>query len=633
MQTDVIAAPASRPAWRGLIGFNLLTGIVLGIVGFAVGAWLGGMIGDGLRWVGQSDENDIAIFLGFALGLVGYFGGLGFFNYPISRLLGHPPSLREYDSEGWGRYFRMCTDHKVVGIQYLVVILIFFFVAGFNAMMIRTELLRPSPSIWPADTYLTLVGEHGTMMMVLMSAAVIGPFGNYLIPIMIGARRMAFPRIESMTVWMTLAAPIVLLSAIGLGGFPTGWTGYTPLADQANLGMDSYITAFILAGTALTLVGFNILATVFTMRAPGMTWGRLPLFVWAQVATAILMLLSAPVLVTALLLAVLDRTATTTFFTSGNGGSPYLFENLFWFFGHPEVYILALPGFGVALEILPVFCRKPLWGYGMAVAGMLGIAALSFMVWQHHLFVSGINAPLRPFYMLTTELISVPTGFLFINAMGTLWNARMRLEVPLLFVLAQLFNFLIGGLSGIFLSDTPSDVTLHGSYFVMAHLHYTILGGLGFSLFAAFYYWFPKMTGLQYNMRLARIHFWSVFILFNTTFAPLFAAGILDMPRRAVTYASYLQPINDWVSISAFLLGGSMLLFGINVVYSWAIARKPAVDNPWHSRGIEWQLPTPVPVHNFERLPVIVAGPYDYGVPGALPVMQPEAAAAPAGGE
>jgi cytochrome c oxidase subunit 1 len=263
---------------------------------------------------------------------------------------------------------------------------------------------------------------------------------------------------------------------------------------------------------------------------------------------------------------------------------------------------------------------------------MLGVTFLSFFVWQHHLFVSGMNSTLRPFYMLTTELISIPTGFIFLNAMGTLWRGRIRFSVPMLFALAFFFNFLIGGLSGIFLSDVPSDVTTHGSYFVMAHFHYTIMGGLVFAFFAATYYWLPKMTGVVFNERLAKIHFWATFVFFNLTFFPLFAAGFLDMPRRVSTYAPHLQVLNDFVSASAFCLGASMLVFLANLVYSLAFARIPAAENPWHSRGLEWQLPTPVPVHNFDEIPQITGDPYDYGVPGAPPVASFGLAAAGAAG-
>jgi cytochrome c oxidase subunit 1 len=632
MTTTTIAAP--RPAWRGLLGFNLLTAIVLGIGGFFLGAWIGGRMAIGHDYLIGTDQNDVGIFMGFLFGTIGWLAGLGFFNYPLARLAGRPPlssgrdgtfivpegTIRQHEGTGIGRYFRLCTDHKVVGIQYFFGVGIFFFIGGLNAMLIRTELLRPTEHAWPAGQYISLVGLHGTMMIMMTSAFILGPFGNYLVPLMIGARRLAFPRIEALTFWLVPLAGLVLLSAIAWNGFPTGWTGYAPLADQARAGMDAYIFAFVLIAISLTLVGINLLTTILTMRAPGLTWSRLPIFVWGVLATSFLMALAAPVLVAVMTMGLMDRAANTSYFIASGGGSPYLYENLFWFFGHPEVYILALPGFGIVLEILPVFARKPLWGYRLAVAGMLGVAFLSFMVWQHHLFVSGINANLRPFYMLTTELISIPTGFIFLNAIGTLWRGRIRYSVPMLFALAFFFNFLIGGMSGIFLSDVPSDVTTHGSYFVMAHFHYTIMGGLVFAFFAATYYWLPKMTGVTLNETLGKIHFWLMFVFFNLTFFPLFAAGFLDMPRRVSTYAPHLQVLNDFVSASAFVLGFSMLIFIANLVWSLVFARVPAAANLWRSRSLEWQVPTPVPVHNFDRIPVVTAGPYEYGVPNAPPV-------------
>ncbi|MGB2874749.1 MAG: cbb3-type cytochrome c oxidase subunit I [Gaiellaceae bacterium] len=637
-----------RPLWRGVIGFNLLTALVLGIGGFFLGTWIGGQMAIGHNYLLKTDQNDVGLFMGYLFGTIGWLAGLGFFNYPLARLLGWPAGKYVYEEGtyvptrwpvgryekggGIGQYFRLSTNHKVIGIQYFFGVGIFFFIGGLNAMLMRTELLRPTEHAWPAGQYITLVGLHGTMMIMMTSAFIVGPFGNYLLPLMIGARRMAFPRIEALTFWLTPLAGLVLMSAIAGGGFATGWTGYAPLADQARAGQDAYIFAFILIGVSLTLLGMNLLATVLTMRAPGLTWSRLPIFVWAVLSTSILMALAAPVLVAAQLMSVMDRAANTGYYIASTGGSPYLYENLWWFFGHPEVYILALPGFGIVLEILPVFARKPLWGYRLAVAGMLGVTLLSFMVWQHHLFVSGMNSSLRPFYMFTTELISIPTGFIFLNGMGTLWRGRIRFTVPMLFALAFFFNFLIGGLSGIFLSDVPSDVTTHGSYFVMAHFHYTIMGGLVFAFFAATYYWLPKMLGVVLHEGLGKIHFWLMFVFFNLTFFPLFAAGFVGMPRRVSTYAPGLQILNDFVSASAFVLGFSMLIFLGNLVYSLVFARIPAEKNPWQSRGLEWQVPTPVPVMNFERIPVVNTSPYEYGVEGAPPVASLAPGAVPAAG-
>jgi cytochrome c oxidase subunit 1 len=622
--------PIGRPLWRRLLGFNLLSAVILGVGGYYLGWFLGHQISTtkSFEFFSATDENDIALLLAYVFGVVGFLIGLGFANYPVSRLLGRPASLREKEEHGIGRYFGLCTDHKVVGIQYLVGIGLFFFIGGLNAMLIRTELLKSSPTFVGPNQYLSLVGMHGTMMMGMMTSGILGPFANYFVPIMIGARRMAFPRIEALTFWLLMAAGFILTSTIFFGGFPTGWTGYEPLNDQAVMGMDSYIVFFALVGISMCLLGLNMMATIITMRAPGLTWSRLPIFVWSVFATSVLMVLAAPMLVATLAMAALDRSIDTSFFVAGGGGSSYLFENLFWFFGHPEVYILALPGFGIVLELLPVFTRKPLWGYRLAVSGMLGVSLLSFFVWQHHLFVSGINADLRPFYMLSTEIISIPTGFIFLCVMGTLWKARTSFSTPMLFCLGWAFNFLIGGLSGVFLSDTPSDTTTHGSFFVMAHFHYTIMGGLIFTFFAAIYYWIPKMTGLRFNERLSKIHFWSMFLAFNSTFLPLFVLGMEGMPRRVSFYEPKLHTLNVWVSISAFVLGLSMLVFLFNTVYSLIFVRAKAESNPWRSKSLEWQVPTPVPVNNFEQIPIFDSDPYDYGTPVAIAGPAPATAGA-----
>jgi cytochrome c oxidase subunit I len=339
-----------------------------------------------------------------------------------------------------------------------------------------------------------------------------------------------------------------------------------------------------------------------------------------MVATSFLFVLAAPVLVGGMYMLLMDRTAQTAFFEDSLGGSSYLYQNLFWFFGHPEVYILALPGFGIVMEILPVFTRKPLFAYKVACAGMIGVTLLSFFVWQHHLFDSGINPDMRPLFMLTTELISIPTGFIYLVALGTLWRAKIRLTVPMLFGFGMLFNFLIGGISGVFLSDVPADTTEHGSFFVMAHFHYTIMGGLIFAFMAGLYYWLPKMMGIKLNKRLGQWQFWLMFIAFNATFLPLFAVGMAGQPRRVFEYALNLQTLNDWVSISSFVLGFSILLFVINFVWSTVIVREREERNPWQSRGLEWQIASPPPPQNFEHIPVVLSAPYDYGVKDAQPV-------------
>jgi cytochrome c oxidase subunit I len=332
-----------------------------------------------------------------------------------------------------------------------------------------------------------------------------------------------------------------------------------------------------------------------------------------------------------------DRSFLTGFFVPVQGGSAFLYENLFWTFGHPEVYILAVPAFGIVLDILPVFARKPVYAYKATVVALFGIGLLSWFVWQHHLFVSGLTPNLRPFFMFSTEMISFPTGIIFLSGLGTLFAARIRFTVPMMFALAFFPNFLLGGFSGVFLSDVPADIQLHGSYFVQAHFHFVLMGGTFFALFGAAYYYFPKLTGKMMNETLGQFHFWTLYLGFNGTFITLTIAGLMGMPRRADTYLPYLQTVNQIASSFAFLLGASMLFFLANLVYTWVFTENIEELNPWNSRGLEWQTATPVPIENFEEVPRIVAGPYDYGVPGvpAVAILNPSevtTAVASAGG-
>ncbi len=623
-------APAGEPAQRAWwMRPAIHTGVIGAVVGYAFGHWLGNYWAvptptspAAYQQVGTADANDIAIVLGYTFMIIGWLVGLGVFNDLVRQMLGRPLSdeAGNGDHTSLARYFRMTLDHKVVGIQYLVGMIIYFCTAGLLAMGIRTELLSPVHHVFSSATYIEIVGEHGTMMMMLMTSVILGPFGNYLIPLMIGSKRVAFPRLEALSFWLTPAAFLVLLSALMLGGFHMGWTGYPTLAIQDTSGADAYAFAFGLMGISMVLAAFNILITVICYRAPGMRWGRLPMFVWGILGTAVMMALAAPILSGGMYMMLTDRTVQTAFFTDSLGGSTYLFQDVFWFFGHPEVYILALPGFAIVCELLPVFTRKPLFGYKVAAAGMIGVTLLSFFVWQHHLFDSGINPDMRPLFMLTTEMISIPTGFIFLVGMGTLWKAKIRFTVPMLFCLAFFFNFLIGGISGVFLSDVPADTTEHGTFFVMAHFHYTIMGGLIFAFMGGCYYWLPKMMGIKLNQRLGYAHFWLMFLAFNSTFLPLFAIGMAGQPRRVFEYARNLQTANDWVSISSFFLGASILIFVINFVWSTVVARERETANPWNSRGLEWQVPSPPPPDNFSAVPVVLTGPYEYGVKGSPPV-------------
>ena len=619
-ETEVVYPDPTPPALGGFQGLparpgwfsqHLGTAVIGAVLGYLLGHWLGNVVGSGYTNISNSGSNSIAVTGGLLLAVAGWLLGIGAVNYPLAKLVGMEPRP-EYESTSWTRYLRYTADHKVVGLQYVIGVLGFFFTGGLLAMAIRTELLSPTSHVFGPGTYIAIVSEHGTVMMMMATSVIVGPLGNWLVPLMIGARRTAFPRVEAFSFWIFTAGYFVILSALFYGGFPTGWTGYAPLQTQAGVGMMSYLVGFAVIGLGMMAAGFNLAVTIINYRAPGMTWSRIPIFVWSILATCALLTLATPTLVAAGLFGILDHTAQTAFYVTEHGGSSFLWQNLFWFFGHPEVYIMALPGFGIVAELLPVFCRKPLFAYKVAAAGMVGVALLSFFVWQHHLFQSGINPDMRPLFMLTTELISIPTGFIYLVGLGTLYKAKIRLEVPMLFCLAVFFNFLIGGVTGVFLSDVPVNVTVHGSFFVLAHFHYTIMGGLIFAFFGGLYYWLPKMTGKTMNKQLGKAHFWTMFIFFNMTFFPMFLIGLLGQPRRVFEYAQNLQALNDFASVSAFLLGASFLIFIANFVWSIFIKPTPAPANPWNSLGLEWQTPTPVPYYNFERIPVVLSDPYHY---------------------
>ena len=615
------ASPYSSKKPRGWFSQHLGTALLAAIIGYLIGHWLGNHIAWNYPTTAATGQNYVANFLALLFGVVGWLLGIGALNYPLAKLVGRSGEHEPEEADGISKYFRYSTNHKTVGIQYIVGVLLFLFTAGLLAMAIRTELLNPTTHVFSPDTYIKIVSEHGTIMMMMATSIIVGPLGNYFVPLMIGSRRMAFPRIEAFSFWTFTAGYMVIFSALPYGGFPTGWTGYAPLQTQAGPGLISYLFGFAVIGLGMMTAGFNVAVTIVNYRAPGMTWSRVPVFVWGILATAALMTLATPALFAAGTFGLLDLVNQTAFYVNEHGGSSYLWQNLFWFFGHPEVYIMAIPGFGVVGELLPVFCRKPLFGYKVSAAGMIGVALLSFFVWQHHIFQSGINPDMRPLFMLTTEMISIPTGFIFLVGLGTMYKSKMRFEIPMLFSLALYFNFLIGGLTGVFISDVPVNVTLHGSFFVLSHFHYTIMGGLVFAFMAGLYYWLPKMTGKMMNKKIGLWHFWTMFIFFNLTFFPMFIIGMLGQPRRVFTYAKSLQGLNDFSSISAYILGFSFIIFAWNLMYSMYIKPEMAPANPWDSLGLEWQTATPVPRHNFDRIPVITNDPYHYAEPGATPLV------------
>jgi len=602
----------------------MLRGLLWGAIGFVIG-WGGTAL---VQTAGGTSAGGPAAFvLGYALGLIGWLFGIGVWRAWAREWLGLP--VKPDEAEGWRRYLMFNTDHKVIGVQYLATFVVVFLLAGLLAMVVRTELIAPGKDILKPDQYNEVMSLHGMLMIAVAVAVIMGGFANYFVPIMIGAEDMAFPRLNALSYWLVPPVAVLLLASPLAGGWNSGWTAYPPLSETNAFGQVMFNLAFITFGLSSILGGLNFLATVITMRAPGMTWGRLPIFVWSIFSSAILSLLFTQYVGAAQLMVVLDRVAGTAFFDGTRGGQPILYQNIFWFYSHPAVYIMVLPGLGITLEVLAHFSRKPLFGYRIAVAGFLGITGMSCLVWAHHMFTSGMPNYLHGPFMATTELISIPTGLIFLSAVGTIWRGKLWLRTPMLFALAVVFNFLIGGITGIFLADVATDVHLQDTYFVVAHFHYTIVGGEIFGVFAGIYYWFPKITGRMYDERLGKLHAWWMFIGFNMVFLPMFWLGINGMNRRIADYQPTLAAVNRFVSVVSFVLGASFLVFVWNMVRS--LVRGPRAEaNPWMARTLEWQVSSPPPKENFPTHPHVVGHPYDYRIPEPASVsFEP----VPAGGE
>jgi cytochrome c oxidase subunit I len=591
---------------------SVVSGILLGVVGAVI---LNLIVAHAQP--ANTDAIIVSTFLGWA---IFFFVGIGAFNgvwkWGFARR--DATSAEELEIAGYNqglwRYFRFTTDHKVVGMQYLATALVLFFLGSMGAFMIRLEQSTPGAIFFTPSTYNTIVGMHGIMMIVATIIMVSGPFGNFVLPIMIGARDMAFPRLNALSYWLLFSAIPVFLSTLVLGGFPTGWTGYAPLADQGlTPGMDAYCFTIILFAISTTIAALNIVTTVLVLRTKGMTLARLPVFVWGVVLSVILGLTAFPSFIISQMMVLMDRVFQTSFFIAANGGSNWLYEHLFWFMGHPEVYVIALPSMAAAAEIAAVFSRKTIFGRRMMLGSLITICILSVLVWGHHLYTSGSNTPLDGPYMLDTELISIPTGFFFLALIGTFWRGKIWITVPVLFVAGMLVNFVIGGITGIFLADLPTDEILHGGIFVTAHFHFTLVGSMVFGFFAAFYYWFPKMVGRRLDHSLSVLHFWLFEIGFLGTFIALFYAGLQGEPRWSADVAPPYAVPNLIASLFTILIAASVFILVYNVVIT-VIRGEPATADEWGARTLEWTVPTPVPLENFAELPVITATPYEYGL-------------------
>ncbi|KAA3644078.1 MAG: cytochrome c oxidase subunit I [Chloroflexi bacterium] len=592
-----------------------IKGIIFGAVGF--------IIGDGLivLLTGVDFDSDLAVFIGYLFFFIGWLLGAGVWDHWARGWFGFEnkptPTM---ESHGWKRYFNFSVDHKVIGVQYLVTFMILFLLAGLFAMVFRYELMRPGLDLLEPKAYNTFMSTHGIFMIAVAVTSIIGAFGNYVMPMQIGADDMAFPRLNALSYWTTPPVALLILFANLLPftsvdyGFDFGWTAYPPLSTAIGLGKLFMLMGFFTLGFSSILGGLNVIVTVIRLRAPGMTWGRLPIFTWGVFSTSILSLIFTQFVAVAMLMVIADRAFGTAFFAPDQGGGALLYEHIFWIYSHPAVYVMIIPGLAIMLEIIPHFSRKPLFGYKWAVGGFFGIVGLSATVWAHHMFTSGMADWLTVPFMAATEFISIPTGLVFLAALGTLWAGRLRLKTPMLFAMSVLFNFLIGGLTGIFNADVAVDLQLHDTYWVVAHFHYTIVGGEIFALFAGIYYWYPKITGRMYNERLGKLHFWWMWIGFQAVFLPMFWLGYNGMNRRISDYIPELGSVNMFVSLAAFALGASFLVFVYNFVVSWARG-KQAVDNPWEARTLEWQTSSPPIEHNFHATPEVTGHPYDYGVP------------------
>lgn len=547
----------------------------------------------------------------------------------------HHPEL------GFIRTYIFSLDHKMIGRQFLFMGLLMIIVGGLLAMLVRWQLAWPETpvpglkfipepymyeGIIPPQTYNALFTMHATIMIFFVVMPImVGTFGNFLIPLMIGTRDMAFPKLNMLSFWVGAIATVVMLSSFFVPGGPAagGWTSYATLAAKAQYtgvdwGQNLWIISLLILGVSSLMGSINYITTIINMRAPGMTYFRMPLTVWSLFITAILLLLALPVLTAALAMLLFDRVAGTSFFLPEGGGEPLLWQHMFWFFGHPEVYILVLPAMGVTSDILSTFSRKPIFGYHAMAFSMIAIAFLSWIVWGHHMFVSGMNPLLGTAFMMTTMVIAVPSAIKVFNWLGTLWGGSIRLTSPMLFALGFVSNFLIGGLSGIFMASTPVDIFIHDTYYIVAHFHY-VVAGIVFALFAAVYYWFPKMFARQMNEGMAKIHFVLTYIFFNGAFFPMHFLGVGGHMRRIYNPMQYefLMPMQHWnvfITVSALLLGASQFIFLWNFIWS-LIAGKKAEQNPWKANTLEWSAPTPPPHGNFAVQPVVYRGPYEYSSP------------------
>ena len=548
--------------------------------------------------------------------------GFGLFDYWFHWAAGRPTRPEDHSSHGahsWKDYFKVNTDHKVIGVQYVVTSFFFLLVGGMIAMLMRIQLAQPGAKFVDANTYNGLFSVHATILIFFFIIPVFAGLANFVVPLMLGAPDMAFPRLNALSFWMLPLGGIIMLSSFLApgGAFADGWTAYAPLSTVSPIGQNFFSIGVQFAGASSVATALNFLVTIITMRAPGMSFFRMPLLVWANFSTSLLVVIATPFVAASQFMILLDRALGFNFFDADKGGNVLMYQHIFWFYSHPAVYIMMLPGFGIISEIVAVKSRKPIFGYRMMAFSLLAIVGLGFTVWAHHMFTSGMPAWVRIPMAITTVIIAVPTGIKVFSWLATLYRGVLHVDTPMLFALGFLVTFTAGGISGIMLAMLPFDIHVSATYFIVAHIHYVLFGGSLMTIFAGVYYWFPKMTGRMYDERLGKWHFWSTFIFFNLTFGPMHILGLQGMPRRVATYAAQFADMNLFISICSWILGAATLIFLYNMVNSWRHGPR-AVANPWRALTLEWQVSSPPPIFNFDVIPTVVGGPYEYGVPGAV---------------
>jgi cytochrome c oxidase subunit 1 len=519
------------------------------------------------------------------------------------------------EPQGFVRKYIFSIDHKIIGIQYMITGFVFLVLAGLLAEVIRVQLMHANGGFVSADTYNEIYSIHGSAMvwLVIIPLAT-GAFGNFVFPLQIGARDVAFPWLNMVSFWLFPPAGLLLFGSFLLGAPAAGWTEYPPMSLQGAPGTSMWCAAIFLVGISSTMTGLNFLVTLIKMRAPGMTFTRMPLFCWAQFATAPMSMIATTALAAALAALFMERQFGVPFFDPTKGGSPILWQHMFWFYSHPAVYIMILPIFGIISEVFPTFARKPIFGYKMIAFSSVSIALLSFMVWAHHMFTSGLAPFLQLPFMILTMLIAIPTGIKIFSWVATLWEGKIHYTTAMLFAIGFIATFTFGGITGVFLSAVPFDLHAHGTYFIVAHLHYVLVGGSLMGILSGVYYWYPKMTGRLMNDKLGHWTFWLFFIGFNGTFLPMHMLGLLGMPRRVATYDPQFQTWNQIESGFSFVMTFALLLFFANIL--WSLRRgKKAGSNPWGARTLEWQLPSPPHYYNFKHIPTVFSTPYDFAEP------------------